>query len=586
MSVVAERQGLLDVPQARSGDLMVEVRDGVDIIARHKVTAHAIIGRAAGTQIHLDRGTVSRHHAEIICDPFGRWWIRDMGARNGLLFAGRKVTERAIRNGDSFQVGDFTLRFQLAETPADDATDERSPEHSTFVPVAEHEAAVDISTARELGTPRIAAHHLSMLLEMGRNLMDCDEASGRLTQLLSLMLRPEFKGTCAMALRVHSGRLESPVALVPTQSVGGHAGGRVPVSRSLLRTVLERRAPAIAGNAHSPSVHDDMVEMSVVTSVRPMCAIACPLRLSADVLQADGTPANPADTETDLLYVVFPAECATGEWMAIAALATEQYRLAESAWAARHDALRHAAVERDLEQARQIQMEFLPSGLSVPGLEVAVGFMPCRWVAGDYTDAMLLADGRVFLAVADVCGKGLAAALVASSLHTLVRAMLDDGDSLDRVMNRLNRHMVRYLRDGRFATMTCAIVDPGSGVVQYANCGHPPVFILDPDGSARDLPIGRNLPLGVDLDVVTLHEDRLGPGQMLAMYTDGLSEARTSNGNMLGIQQVRDQLCAIHGTCKDVSVADACNRVMAWIESISGGRLQDDDRTYLLARRS
>ena len=578
MSLAVPQQGLLERPAARSGELVVEVRDGTRAIARHNVLSHAIIGRAAESQIHLDRGTVSRQHAEVLCDPFGRWWIRDLGSRNGVVFAGRRVNERAIRSGDQFQVGDFALRFQLPEIHDEDDTRDKGAEHSTYVPVSDHEAAIDISTARDLGSPKIAAEHLSMLLETGRLMMETDEADARLTQLLQLMLRPEFKGTCSMALRAHPGRLESPVAIVPAQTVTGHGGNRVPVSRSLLKSVMERRAPAMAGSANGMPVHGDMVEMSIISSVRPMCAIACPLR-------QQGGADSPPDGAMDLLYIVFPPECATGEWLAIAALATEQYRLSESAWAARRDALSHAAVERDLEQARQIQIQFLPRGLSVPGLEVAVGFQPCRWVAGDYTDAMLLADGRIFLAVADVCGKGLAAALVASSLHTLVRAMLDDGDSLDRVMNRLNRHLVRYLSDGRFATMACAIVDPASGAVQYANCGHPPVFIFGPDGAARDLPTGSNLPLGVDPDPVQLYEDQLNAGELLAMYTDGLSEARTTTGEMLGIDGVRDQFRTIHADCRDHPVSEACNRIVTWMDTVSGGRLQDDDRTYLLARR-
>lgn len=572
-----QHQGLLDRPAGRSAELLVDVLDGSHTIARHRVASHALIGRAAEAQIHLDRGTVSRQHAEVLCDPFGRWWIRDLNSRNGVVFAGRRVNERAIRAGDQAQIGDFSLRFHLPDAQEEEATREHTTDHSTVVPVADHDAAA-ISTARELGSPRVAAEHLSLLLETGRLMMETEEATARLTQLLQMMLRPEFKAVCAMALRAHPDRLESPVALVPSQMAHGHGGHRVPVSRSLIRSVIERKAPAMAGHASAGTPRGDMVEMSIITSTRPLCAIACPLR-------QPGSAATGDDDAMDLLYVVFPPECATGEWLAIAALATEQYRLSESSWAARRDALNHAAVERDLEQARQIQIQFLPQGLSVPGLEVAVGFQPCRWVAGDYTDAMLLADGRIFLAVADVCGKGLAAALVASSLHTLVRAMLDDGDSLHRVMNRLNRHFVRYLRDGRFATMTCAIVDPRDGRVQYANCGHPPVFLIGADGIVRDLPTGSNLPLGVDDTPVTLYEDILAPGDLLAMYTDGLSEARTTTGDMLGIDGVREQFCAIHADCRDLPVAQACDRVVSWMDRVSGGRLQDDDRTYLLARR-
>src|SRR5947209_7721552 len=114
MTQMAERPGLLDVPASRTTELMVEVRDGARIIAKQALTGHAIIGRATDAAIRLDRGTVSRQHAEVICDPFGRWWIRDMGSRNGLILGGRRVTERAIRDGDQFQIGDFFVAFRIA----------------------------------------------------------------------------------------------------------------------------------------------------------------------------------------------------------------------------------------------------------------------------------------------------------------------------------------------------------------------------------------------------------------------------------------------------------------------------------------
>lgn len=555
-------------------ELVVEVRDAAKLISRQAISGHAIIGRATDAQIRLDRGTVSRQHAEVLCDPFGRWWIRDMGSRNGLILGGRRVTERAIRDGDQFQVGDFFVTFRVSGIEEETA-DHPTVGHTQVIPVSDHDSPAGISTAQDLETPKIAASHLSRLLETGRELMQAESAEGRVIQLCQLMLRPEFKGTVAMALRVSTPTLDAPQMLCPVQTLVGH-GGRPPVSRSLLRTVMERNAPAMAGNQLALSNAPEMVEMSMMTSLHPMCAIACPLR----------SPAS-AGAPMDVLYVIFPPECGTGEWLAITALATEQYRLAESVWAARYEAMRHAAVERDLEQARQIQLRLVPGDLATAGLEVVVGFEPCRWVGGDYTDAAILADGRVFLAVADVCGKGLGAALVSSSVHTLVRSMmLDDGVSLERVMTRLNRHMIKYLDDGQFVTMACALVDPKTGMIEHANAGHPPVVLVDTCGGLRDLPCGENLPLGVDDEPFNLYSDRLKPGELLAMYTDGITEARMADGEMIGMDRMRTQIGSIHAACAKTPLREARQHVSNWLETICGGRLPDDDRTYLLARRA
>src|SRR5438309_981503 len=167
MTQLAERPGLLDVPAARMTELVVEVRDAAKLISRQAISGHAIIGRATDAQIRLDRGTVSRQHAEVLCDPFGRWWIRDMGSRNGLILGGRRVTERAIRDGDQFQVGDFFVTFRVSGVEEETA-DHPTVGHTQVIPVSDHDSPAGISTAQDLETPKIAASHLSRLLETGR----------------------------------------------------------------------------------------------------------------------------------------------------------------------------------------------------------------------------------------------------------------------------------------------------------------------------------------------------------------------------------------------------------------------------------
>lgn len=584
-----------DLPTRPTGELLVEIRDSAGVVGRHALVGRAIVGRAADARVRLDRGTVSRQHAEILPDPFGRWWIRDLGSRNGLLQDGGRVREVAIRDGDEFQVGDFTLGFRLS-----DATRAPQPHHpphrpaagpdasfnyTTVVPLADVGGGPDISLARELGSPRVAAAHLSLLLELGRELVRTESAEGRLVQLCHLLVRPDFQGIWAAAMRISPDAPDAPQMLCPPQSAGWHGGGNghphahPPVSRSLVRTVIERGSPALAGNTPAATQLPEMVEMSMVASVRPMSAACCPLQLP-----------RAAGDATDLLYVVFPPGCATGEWLAIVELAAEQYRSAELAWAARREAVRHVAVERDLDQARQIQHRLVPRDLRTPGLDVAVGFQPCRWVGGDYADAALLPDGRVFLAVADVCGKGLAAALVASSLHTLVRSTLDEvetdgGLDLARLLRRLNRYLTNYLEGGKFVTMACAVVDPRTGAVEHANAGHPPTLVVSTAGGTRDLASAANLPLGVEEGEFHLHRDALAAGELLAMYTDGLTEARGPDGEMVGMGGLRSMVGRIHAESADRSLTDARARMTAWVEATAAGRLQDDDLTYLLARR-
>jgi serine phosphatase RsbU (regulator of sigma subunit) len=571
-SEMNEPFGLLRRPADRKVELSVEVYDGDRIHLRRSVAGHAIIGRAADAQIRLDRGTVSRQHAELLCDPFGRWWIKDLNSRNGLLYFGRKVTERAIRSGDVFQLGEFTVRFELPEELPEDDSAGPQETNTTIVRVADGELASGVKVASDMDIPKVSAAHLTMLLEAGRDMMATELPESRLVALCQLMLRDAFKGSVATALRVTPDRLDAPQPLCPMQTLTGH-GGRMPVSRSLLKAVIERNAPAMAGHATVLGGSADMVEMSMVASLRPMCAVACPLR-----------PLTPGGS-ADVLYVIFPPECGCAEWLHIVALATEQYRLVEQAWAERAKAILHAAVERDLEQAWQIQERLVPQDVRAGGIEVAVGFQPCRWVAGDYVDTVALPDGRLFLTVADVCGKGLGAAMVASSLQTLVRSMLDDGVPLDRLVTRLNRHMIAYADEGRFATMCCALLDPATGVIEHANAGHPPAVIVDPVGRVRELNYGDNMPLGVEFEAFKIYRDQLELGCMLAMYSDGLTEARMAGGDLLGHERLYEHLGAVHAASAGVPLSESRAQVWQYMDTVCGGRMQDDDRTYLLARR-
>jgi hypothetical protein len=108
-------------------------------------------------------------------------------------------------------------------------------------------------------------------------------------------------------------------------------------------------------------------------------------------------------------------------------------------------------------------------------------------------DAVPMPDGRVLLAIAGVCGKGMQAALVASSLHTLVRATVDGGSPPADLMERLNRHLCRYLPDHVFVTMPCVAVEAQSGEMEVVSAGHPSAVVADPYGRVSSIDIGHNV---------------------------------------------------------------------------------------------
>jgi serine phosphatase RsbU (regulator of sigma subunit) len=279
---------------------------------------------------------------------------------------------------------------------------------------------------------------------------------------------------------------------------------------------------------------------------------------------------------------MLPSEFGTGDWLALVSAAAERFSEGEQVWVARCEAELHLSIEHDLERAREIQRHLIPSHPDVPGLDVAIGFEPCHWVGGDYVDAVPLADGRAFLTVADVCGKGLQAALVASGVHSRVHAGLDAGLGLEEVMEGVNHYLHEFLPEDSFVTRCSMLIDPVSGEMQVMNAGHPAPIMLDASGNVRRLASGLNLPLRVAGSLSAGH-DRLGPDEVLLMFTDGLLESGEDRSMDAGFQCLTDGLRAARTAGPLSTVAE---RLSGFLRSAGTGAHDLDDRTFLLARRA
>jgi serine phosphatase RsbU (regulator of sigma subunit) len=153
-------------------------------------------------------------------------------------------------------------------------------------------------------------------------------------------------------------------------------------------------------------------------------------------------------------------------------------------------------------------------------------------------------DGRTLLTIADVCGKGLAAALVSATLHTMVHGSIAAGMDLRNLMRSLSTYLGTSLSDESFVTMVAVAVDPATGAVECVNAGHPPALLLvEPGKDPVPLASGSNLPLGLDpTEELEVHSHQMGPGSLMALYTDGLTEQTDEAGEMLGIRGLSDWL--------------------------------------------
>ena len=575
MSASADDGHLPDHPAPRSGRaaspagyVVAEYADGR--VRRHPLTGgRHVVGRSAEAEIFLDDPSVSRRHAELFRGS-GGWVIRDLGSRNRTRVNGRDVGNEAVpvHEGDGIEVGAVSLAVSVAGPSAARVPLQGGPATRLFGPA-------------DVSPPAVAAAHLTALLDLGQDLLRNPRRDDRLQVLCRHLVGRGFGGRYAAVLRVSTDRGDLAQRLCEAGGVGG--GGHPYLSRTVLGAAAARREPVLAGNWA-----DDrgLLNVSLDASIMSVAVVACPLSPAVAAPSA-GDAARSGDA-ADLLYVVLPPEYGTSEWLALAGLAARQHQQAEVAWAARAEGEEHAALRRELERARDIQTRLLPgpAAAAVPGVDVAVGFVPCNEVGGDYVDLIPIGGGRLLLAVADVCGKGLPAALIMAGLHTMVRGVAAAGLGLGALMSALNRHLCQTLPPDSFVTMFAAVLDPATGVLECANAGHPPPFVLPAgEGPARPLDVEPSYPLGLDPDPVACEVRRIDRGDRLVLYTDGLSEMVAGpDGGMLQIAGVGRLLEAAWRPA-DLSAPAAAEALHRALDGLLGDAPPTDDRTFLLARR-
>jgi sigma-B regulation protein RsbU (phosphoserine phosphatase) len=534
----------------------------------------AVIGRGAEAEIRLDHPMVSRKHAQLTREADGRFVLADLGSRNGTVVNGRAVQTRVLEPGDQITLGPFHLEIQIPSFAGEGLTTRHTRVHVSDA------AAGRIDTLNDVEQPRVHATHLMTLNEFAQRLLATESAGDRCKALCELLTGENFHGRWAAMLRIDADEEDdAPLLLCECHcdsprphTHAAHAHREQPyLSRSVLRAVRTKGQAVVASNV-APQID---LQVSIAPSVMSLAAVASPLSRTA--------------RHIDLLYVVLPPEYGTGEWLAMAVMAGKQYTSAENAWAARRQAEAHAAVERDLSRARDIQFRLVPRDPQVPGLDLAIGFSPCRWVGGDYVDVVPVTSGgtkKVLLAVADVCGKGLPAALTTSSLHTMVHAGVLSASGLCPMMNNLNRYLRNVLPEETFVTMAAVLLDPVSGEVEYVNAGHPPALILEPGQAPRRLEKTENMPLRLDEAEIVGRQMRLEPGQVLVLYSDGLTEIELREGSakLLGIDGLARELGEMYESA-GTSAKDLAGKLRAKLGEMLAGRDAEDDQTFLLAKR-
>ncbi|HVS13399.1 MAG TPA: SpoIIE family protein phosphatase [Thermoanaerobaculia bacterium] len=537
------------------------VRRGMPPI-EHELRDSTVIGRASSSDLTITQPTVSRRHASVVRRA-GVYVLSDLGSGNGTFVNRERISvPHVLEGGDLIGLGDVILEFYWPEHTEASHTD---------VPLTLHEApepersvldrlAVEDSIIGEGLADEAAARRLRLIYEVSTAVGQTFEEDQILDLIVGKLLDVFPQADSAVAVLYD----EEHELLVPKASRLRGPDRGLDISRSLMRQVIETRSGILSADTRG----DRKMQQFQTLHGLSLRTVLCVPMLSGSqvygVLQLAGSDPRRSFVRDDMILLLGIA----GQ----TALALANARLHERL-------VQQELIEKDLELATKIQQGFLPNETpSLPGFEFDFRYSPALQVGGDYFGFLQIADGLVGVAVGDVSGKGVSAALFMARLSSEIRYQSVGRTDPGEILARLNDRLADQARDGMFVTLVLCCIDTRNGTVTVANAGHHPPLVRRRFGLVEGLEAPPNCPLavlgGMDFETRT---HRLEPGEVVMLFTDGVSEAENAAGAQFG----EPKLAAAMGRVEDgrpAAVVDGIERAV--LEHLAG-QPQNDDITLV-----
>jgi len=522
------------------------------------------LGRSNDNELaYPDDPWLSRYHLAFDLKQNG-WFVRDCASRNGTVVNSVTLREpHKVKDGDRIYAGHLTIEVLDPPTP------------SEIVSFVSHEADEPLRGAT------IVTNLNKILSENSRAARQPSSASLNTTRVVQALIRAgqELAGhrpleeLFPLILELALSAMEAKRGVILTLEddelvVRSSKGEGFEISTAVRDRVIRDRCSLIISDAQSDDAFKRQ-ESIVIHRVRSMMAV--PLQTGDRVIGLiyldNGAFVHPFQQEdVDLLTVMAN----------VAAIRIEHARLAEIEQKEKIMAL-------ELMQASEIQQSLLPSQApTYEGYDISGFNVPCRTVGGDYYDFAPYGDGRVGLVIGDVAGKGLPAAIMMSSLQARVQMLVATQPDPATAVAALNRAITERCPAGKFITFFFAVLDTASGMLQYSNAGHNYPMVLRADGTIEELP-GSDMVLGIRACTkYELHDTTLNPGDMLAMFSDGVTEARNKAYEEFGEAGLAEFLRQHQHSSAKAATDDLLSHVREWCESTGF----NDDFTIVLIKRN
>jgi sigma-B regulation protein RsbU (phosphoserine phosphatase) len=541
-----------------------------------------VIGRLQECQVILDSTGVSRKHAEIRRSG-ERFALVDLRSRNKTFLNGRMLDPdeppQLLAANDKIKICEVEFVF-FPNVPKDPPP--RPPVVSDEIAVTEspHEESsggmhtLDASRSSSLAAEVKPAVKLKAILEISRHLssdLKIDTVAPKIIDALMelfpqaergflILIDPATRRLVRKAFKYRPNKRSSLVAPFTDE---------VPmsISRSIVNHVIGQKKAVLSQDAGA----DPGLPTSASIADLKIRSVMCVPLLAPDgevlgIIQLDTSDRRQfLQEDLDVLAAV------AGQ----AAVAVQN--------AAMHEKLlRNASLERDLMIAETVQKRFLPQSVPrIPGWEFFAFYQPTFEVGGDYYDFIPLPSNRMGIALGDVAGKGVAAALMMAKFSGETRFCVSTEPSIQTAIGRLNNVLCEAGIDEKFMTMSLSLLDVESGHVTLCSAGHPPLFLRRADGRVEEL--GEDItgfPLGImpDGEYRQLEVD-IHPGDVLVIYSDGVTDARSPAEEIYDSRETRRLLKRVaesHGGPEAVGKS-----ILQDIREFSLGHKQADDITLV-----
>ena len=517
------------------------------------------IGRMVDNDLQVMSNSASRRHGSIVREN-GVYYLVDNESTSGTFINGKRIKRTALHNLDRISLGrvdDYQIQFI-------------APDAATGGPVFSSDQFRLDSTG---GQPAEQLKNLARYVEINQAFKFSLTPDDVLRLIVDAAIELAAAERGLIMLRNSEGSVSFKIARDNKKTDVQRRD--FALSTSVVRKVLQKKQTVVLNTAENESASDPSQSVMLLGLRTAICIPLLRFQMQHDI--------NVTSThQTELIGILYLDSRMVGSKLSktsmrlLESLGFEASKALESV-RLMSEAEEKQRLEREFETAHEVQMALMPiSAVKTERFDLVAHSIPCRYVGGDFYDLIKLPNGVVSVTLADVSGKGISAALLASVAQGVIEAQFSSEHTPAEVAGTLNQVIVSRSDASRFITMFSALLD-NEGNLAWVNAGHNPPILARRDGRTEELAT-KSLVIGAfDFAEYRVSHTKLESGDVVFCFTDGVTEAANSSGEMFGDERLLELIRKnVHSTAEQIR-----DLVLDEVVYFTDGLPQGDDVTVI-----